>query len=74
MCWRFLHASGPEEFLEHTKMEMFADHIFVFTPRGRLIDLPRGATALDFAYAVHSEVGIVVSPLVNGGVVPLASF
>lgn len=66
------NASGPEEFLEHTKMEMFADHIFVFTPRGRLIDLPRGATALDFAYAVHSEVGdSCVGALVNGGVVPL---
>ena len=50
-------ASGPEEFLEHTKLEMFQDQVFCFTPRGDLIALPQGATPVDFAYAVHSEVG-----------------
>ena len=50
-------ASGPEEFLEHTKLEMFQDQVFCFTPRGDLIALPQGSTPVDFAYAVHSEVG-----------------
>ena len=49
--------SSPEEFLEHTKLELFHDQVFCFTPNGRLIALPRGATALDFAYAVHTDVG-----------------
>ncbi len=51
------HAAGPEEFLEHTKLEMFSDQVFCFTPKGDLIALPRGATPVDFAYAVHSQVG-----------------
>lgn len=46
-----------EEFLENTKLELFTDQVFCFTPKGRLIALPRGATALDFAYAVHTEIG-----------------
>ncbi len=49
--------SSPEEFLEHTKLELFNDQVFCFTPNGRLIALPRGATAIDFAYAVHTGVG-----------------
>jgi len=66
------HASNPEEFLEHTKMEMFQDQVFCFTPRGDLISLPRGATPVDFAYAVHSEVGdATVGAKVNGRMVPL---
>ena len=48
------HAAGPEEFLENTKLEMFQDQVFCFTPKGDLIALPRGATPVDFAYAVHS--------------------
>ncbi|MEO8667706.1 MAG: HD domain-containing protein, partial [Bauldia sp.] len=44
----------PEEFLEHTKLELFQDQVFCFTPKGRLIALPRGATPIDFAYAVHT--------------------
>ena len=48
---------GPEEFLENTKLEMFQDQVFCFTPKGDLIALPRGATPVDFAYAVHSQVG-----------------
>ncbi len=50
-------SSNPEEFLEHTKLEMYNDQVFCFTPKGKLINLPKGATAIDFAYAVHSEVG-----------------
>ena len=66
------HASNPEEFLEHTKLEMFQDQVFCFTPKGDLIALPRGATPVDFAYAVHSEVGdTCVGCKVNGRMVPL---
>ncbi len=68
------HASNPEEFLEHTKLEMFQDQVFCFTPKGDLIALPRGATPVDFAYAVHSEVGdTCVGSKVNGRMVPLKS-
>jgi GTP pyrophosphokinase len=66
------HASGPEEFLEHTKLEMFQDQVFCFTPKGDLISLPRGATPVDFAYAVHSEVGnTCVGAKINGRHMPL---
>jgi len=66
------HAAGPEEFLEHTKLEMFQDQVFCFTPKGDLIALPRGATPVDFAYAVHSEVGDrCVGSKINGRIVPL---
>lgn len=66
------HASNPEEFLEHTKLEMFQDQVFCFTPKGDLIALPRGATPVDFAYAVHSEIGdTCVGAKVNGRIVPL---
>ena len=65
-------AAGPEEFLEHTKLEMFQDQVFCFTPRGDLISLPQGATPVDFAYAVHSEVGdSCIGAKVNGRLVPL---
>jgi GTP diphosphokinase / guanosine-3',5'-bis(diphosphate) 3'-diphosphatase len=50
-------SSNPEEFLEHTKLEMYHDQVFCFTPKGDIIALPRGATPVDFAYAVHSGVG-----------------
>src|SRR5919197_3660051 len=66
------HASGPEEFLEHTKLEMFQDQVFAFTPKGDLIALPRGATPVDFAYAVHSQIGdTCVGAKINGRLVPL---
>src|SRR5690625_3849576 len=66
------HASNPDEFLEHTKLEMYQDQVFCFTPNGDLIALPRGATPIDFAYAVHSEVGnTCVGCRVNGRMVPL---
>ena len=49
--------AGAEEFFEHTKMDLYHDQVFCFTPRGDLIALPRGATAVDFAYAVHTQIG-----------------
>jgi GTP pyrophosphokinase len=68
------HASNPEEFLEHTKLEMFQDQVFCFTPKGDLIALPRGATPVDFAYAVHTGVGdTCVGAKVNGRITPLRS-
>jgi GTP pyrophosphokinase len=67
-----LEHSNAEEFLEHTKLEMFQDQVFCFTPKGDLIALPRGATPIDFAYAVHSEVGdTCVGSKVNGRMVQL---
>jgi len=66
------HAPDPQEFLEHTKLEMYQDQVFCFTPKGDLIELPRGATAVDFAYAVHSEIGdTCVGAKINGRLVPL---
>jgi len=67
-----LEGSNPEEFLEHTKLELFQDQVFCFSPKGRLIALPRGATPLDFAYAVHTDVGnAAVGAYVNGRHVPI---
>ena len=67
-----LEGSNPEEFLEHTKLELFQDQVFCFTPKGRLIALPRGATPLDFAYAVHTDIGnAAVGAFVNGRHVPI---
>ncbi|MDJ0951305.1 MAG: bifunctional (p)ppGpp synthetase/guanosine-3',5'-bis(diphosphate) 3'-pyrophosphohydrolase [Alphaproteobacteria bacterium] len=66
------HASGAEEFLEHTKLEMFHDQVFCFSPKGDLTALPRGATPVDFAYAVHTEVGnTCVGAKINGRMMPL---
>jgi RelA/SpoT family (p)ppGpp synthetase len=66
--------SNPEEFLEHTKLELFHDQVFCFTPKGKLIALPRGGTSIDFAYAVHTGVGnMAVGCKINGQVSPLAS-
>jgi guanosine-3',5'-bis(diphosphate) 3'-pyrophosphohydrolase len=66
------NASNPEEFLENTKLEMFQDQVFCFTPKGDLISLPQGATPIDLAYAVHSEVGNhCVGAKINGRMVPL---
>jgi len=66
------HAAGPEDFLEHTKLEMFQDQVFCFTPKGDLIALPQAATPVDFAYAVHSAIGDhCASAKINGRLVPL---
>jgi GTP diphosphokinase / guanosine-3',5'-bis(diphosphate) 3'-diphosphatase len=66
--------SNPEEFLEHTKLELFHDQVFCFTPKGKLIALPRGATPIDFAYAVHTDVGnMAIGAKINGKMGPLSS-
>jgi GTP pyrophosphokinase len=66
------HSNSPEEFLEHTKMEMYQDKVFCFTPAGDIISLPQGATPVDFAYAIHSAVGNhCVGCKVNGRMMPL---
>ena len=65
---------SPEEFLEHTKLELFHDQVFCFTPKGKLIALPRGATPIDFAYAVHTKIGnTAVGCRINGNVAPIVS-
>lgn len=64
--------STPEEFLQNTKLAMYYDQVFCFTPDGKLIALPKGATTVDFAYMVHSDVGnSCVGAKVNGRIVPL---
>jgi guanosine-3',5'-bis(diphosphate) 3'-pyrophosphohydrolase len=66
------HATDPEEFLENTKLEMYYDQVFCFTPKGDLIALPRAATPVDFAFAVHSDVGHhCAGAKINGRIVPL---
>src|ERR1700680_2935920 len=66
--------SNPEEFLEHTKLELFHDQVFCFTPKGKLIALPRKATPIDFAYAVHTDVGNrTIGCKINGKIAPLVS-
>jgi len=63
---------GTEDLLEYTKLELYQDQVFCFTPKGQLIQLPRGATPVDFAYAVHSQVGdTCVGAKVNGRLLPL---
>ncbi|UIJ70564.1 bifunctional (p)ppGpp synthetase/guanosine-3',5'-bis(diphosphate) 3'-pyrophosphohydrolase [Aurantimonas sp. HBX-1] len=63
-----------EEFLEHTKLELFQDQVFCFTPKGRLIALPRGATPIDFAYAVHTDVGdTCVGCKIDGRIMPVVT-
>jgi GTP pyrophosphokinase len=65
-------AAGPEEVLEHSKLAMYQDQVFCFTPKGDLFALPRGATPVDFAYAVHSEIGdACVGCKINGRIMPL---
>ncbi|KJC34456.1 bifunctional (p)ppGpp synthetase/guanosine-3',5'-bis(diphosphate) 3'-pyrophosphohydrolase [Bradyrhizobium sp. LTSP857] len=67
-------STNPEEFLEHTKLELFHDQVFCFTPKGKLIALPRHANVIDFAYAVHTDVGnSAVGCKINGKFAPLSS-
>jgi RelA/SpoT family (p)ppGpp synthetase len=69
-----LEGDNPEEFLEHTKLELFQDQVFCFTPKGRLIALPRGANPIDFAYAVHTDIGnTCVGCKINGRPMPLVT-
>lgn len=66
------NASNAEEFLENTKLEMYYDQVFCFTPKGDLIALPKGATPVDFAFALHSNIGLsCIGARVNGRIVPL---
>lgn len=65
-------SDNPEEFLENTKLEMYQDQVFCFTPKGDILAFPRGATPVDFAYNVHSGVGdTCVGAKINGRIVPL---
>ena len=66
--------ASKEDFLEYTKLELFQDQVFCFTPRGRLIALPRGATPIDFAYALHTDIGdTTVGAKINGAIMPLVT-
>jgi GTP pyrophosphokinase/guanosine-3',5'-bis(diphosphate) 3'-pyrophosphohydrolase len=66
------HSGNADEFLDNVKLEMFTDQVFTFTPKGDLIALPRGASPIDFAYAVHTKVGdTCIGAIVNGREVPL---
>ena len=66
------NSTSGEDFLENTKLELYQDKVFCFTPKGQLIQLPRGATPIDFAYAVHSQVGdTCVGAKINGRLLPL---
>jgi len=65
-------SGDPQEFLEHVKVDLFPDEVYVFTPKGRILSLPRGATTVDFAYMVHTDIGNrCVAAKVNGELVPL---
>jgi GTP diphosphokinase / guanosine-3',5'-bis(diphosphate) 3'-diphosphatase len=69
-----LDGPNPEEFLEHTKLELFHDQVFCFSPKGRLIALPTGATPIDFAYSVHTDVGnMATGALINGRQMPMST-
>ena len=66
------NAVAPEDFLAHTRLEMFSDQVFCFSPRGEVFSLPRGATPIDFAYAVHTDIGDkCVGAKINGRNMPL---
>lgn len=64
----------PEEFLENVKLDMYAEQVFVFSPKGEVINLPRGATPLDFAYSIHTSLGnATIGAIVDGKRVPLST-
>ncbi|WP_304187226.1 bifunctional (p)ppGpp synthetase/guanosine-3',5'-bis(diphosphate) 3'-pyrophosphohydrolase, partial [Phenylobacterium aquaticum] len=66
------HGGDVEELVEHAKLEMYLDQVFVFTPKGKLVSLPRGAMPLDFAYGVHTDVGdTCIGVKINGELKPL---
>jgi guanosine-3',5'-bis(diphosphate) 3'-pyrophosphohydrolase len=68
-----LDAKTPDEFLEFLKLDLYADEIFVFTPTGDVIQLPKGATPIDFAFAVHTEIGLhTAGAKINGRIAPLS--
>lgn len=66
-------AGNPVEFIENVKIDLFPDEIYVFTPKGKILEIPKGATAVDFAYAVHTDVGnSCVGCLINRQIAPLS--
>ncbi|MFZ8864844.1 MAG: RelA/SpoT family protein [Rickettsiales bacterium] len=66
------NSSDPEEFIQNTRLEMYQDQVFCFSPKGDLIALPQGSTAVDFAYAVHSDIGnSCMGAKINGIIAPL---
>lgn len=68
-----MDAKTPDEFLEFLKLDLYQDEIFVFTPTGDVVQLPKGATPLDFAFAVHTEIGLhTQGAKVNGRIAPLS--
>jgi guanosine-3',5'-bis(diphosphate) 3'-pyrophosphohydrolase len=69
---RFEHSEDHDEFMEHVRLEMFSDQVFCFTPKGEVVKLPRGATPIDFAFAIHTRIGSgCVGAKVDGIRVPL---
>ncbi len=65
-------ADDPKELIEYSRMNMYTDNVFCFTPKGDVISLPKGATALDFAYAVHTNIGNnTIGSKINGKLAPL---
>jgi GTP diphosphokinase / guanosine-3',5'-bis(diphosphate) 3'-diphosphatase len=67
-------AGNPEEFFENVKIDLFPDEVYVFTPQGKIMELPRGATAVDFAYAIHTDIGnCCVGARINRKLVPLGT-
>ena len=66
-------AGNSLEFIENVKIDLFPDEVYVFTPKGKIVELPTGATAVDFAYAVHTDVGnACVACRINGRLAPLS--
>jgi (p)ppGpp synthase/HD superfamily hydrolase len=66
-------AGDSLEFIENVKIDLFPDEVYVFTPKGKIVELPTGATAVDFAYAVHTDVGnACVACRINGRLAPLS--
>ncbi|MCG8378202.1 MAG: bifunctional GTP diphosphokinase/guanosine-3',5'-bis pyrophosphate 3'-pyrophosphohydrolase, partial [Proteobacteria bacterium] len=67
-------AGNPEEFFENVKVDLFPDEVYVFTPKGKIMELPRGSTAVDFAYAIHTDIGNqCVGARINRKLVPLGT-